>query len=461
MRKITLIMFTLLICAAQQVKAQTDSMLIRPTVDKRVELLSIIFRLTGNPEYNRNDFKLYTDRIESHFSPYKNHELISFARSLVKTDGVSYDAVMSMAINLDNQFNLPADYGSLDSRWNRNQVGPFIKLLKKFVKDSRFDAFYHSNENLYQEAVSRFMPIYKSIDTQWYNDFYGQKSNDRFHIILSMSNGPGNYGPSVTDKENIHNVFSVMGAWVTDSVGMVVYPPELILPILIHEFNHSFINFDPEMFRTSGEQIYAAVGEQMARQAYGQWSIVLTEAMVRAAVIKYMKDHNFPAVEITKETVIQKTRGFVWISKLVDELEKYSSDRTTYPTLNSYMPRLAEAYTGFAQYTANYDSIRPKVVSIDEFTNGDTTVRSDIKTITVHFDSPLVGRGHSFNYGHLGMEAMPKIINVNYANDNRTVIIGVELLPGKEYGITLLGLSFRTPEGDAIKPYEISFKTAE
>ena len=32
------------------------------------------------------------------------------------------------------------------------------------------------------------------------------------------------------------------------------------------------------MFRTSGEQIYAAVGEQMARQAYGQWSIVLTEA---------------------------------------------------------------------------------------------------------------------------------------------------------------------------------------
>ena len=59
------------------------------------------------------------------------------------------------------------------------------------------------------------------------------------------------------------------------------------------------------------------------------------------------------------------------------------------------------------------------------------------------------------------MDAMPKILNVNYANDNRTVIIGVELLPGKEYGITLLGLSFRTPEGDGIKPYEISFRTAQ
>ena len=84
MRKITLIMFVLLICAAQQVKAQTDSMLIRPTVDKRVELLSIVFRLTGNPEYSKNDFKLYTDRIESHFSPYKNHELILFVYIIIE-----------------------------------------------------------------------------------------------------------------------------------------------------------------------------------------------------------------------------------------------------------------------------------------------------------------------------------------------------------------------------------------
>lgn len=276
-----------------------------------------------------------------------------------------------------------------------------------------------------------------------------------------MGNGSGNYGPSVTDKENVHNVFSIMGAWVTDSVGMVVYPSELILPILIHEFNHSFVSFDPEMFRTSGEQIYAAVGGQMARQAYGQWSIVLTEAMVRAAVIKYMKDHNFPAVEITKETVIQKNTWLCldkqagrWTREVCLWPHDIPDSQQLYATAGRSLHRLC-------QYTANYDSIRPKVVSIDEFTNGDTTVRSDIKTITIHFDRPLVGRGYSINYGHLGMDAMPKILNVNYANDNRTVIIGVELLPGKEYGITLLGLSFRTPEGDGIKPYEISFRTAQ
>lgn len=63
----------------------------------------------------------------------------------------------------------------------------------------------------------------------------------------------GNYGLSVIDKENVYNVFLVMGVWVIDFVGMVVYLFELILLILIYEFNYLFINFDLEMFCISGE----------------------------------------------------------------------------------------------------------------------------------------------------------------------------------------------------------------
>lgn len=460
MKKISFIILAVFLYI-MQAKAQTDGMLIRPTVDKRVELLSIVFRLVGNPEYNNNYFKLYTDRIEAHFTPYKNHELIQLGRTLVKTNGVAYDAVMSMAVNLDDRFNLPKNFGTLDYRWDRKEVDRFVKLLKKFVKDSHFEAFYRDNEVLYKEAVNRFMPIYENVDIQWYNDFYGHKSDDRFRIILSMSNGGGNYGPSTTDKQGVRNVFSIIGAWMTDPKGMVVYPSQSILPTLIHEFNHSFVKFNHDKFRTSGEQIYSVVGQQMASQAYSNWSITLTEAMVRAAVIKYMKDHNFPTNEITKELLNQKARGFVWIGKLVDELEKFAVSRETYPTLDDYIPQLEEAYVGFAQYTSTYDDLRPKVVSINEFTNGATTVSSSIKTITINFDRALIGRGYSLNPSHIKQNAIPEILNVNYTNDNQTVIIEVKLQPAKEYGMTLLGLSFRTPEGDGMKPYEITFKTIE
>ena len=460
MKKASFFILVLFICILQ-VKAQTDDMLARPTVDKRVELLSVVFRLVGNPEYNKNSFKLYTDRIESHFAPYKDHELIQLGRSLVKSNGVAYDAVMSMAVNLDERLNLPKNYGTLDQRWDRKEVARFVKLLKKFAKESRFDTFYHENEALYKEAVNHFMPIYESVDVKWYNDFYGHKSKERFRIILSMSNGPGNYGSNTINKQGVRNVFSIMGAWKTNLDGMVIYPPEAVLPTLIHEFNHSFVRFDQEMFRASGQQIYTVVGQQMASQAYGDWPIVLTEAMVRAAVIKYMKDHNFPANEIAKEVAMQKLRGFVWIGKLVDELDKYASARESYPTLESYMSRLAEVYVDFAQYTVNYDEMRPKIVSIDEFVNGHKTINSNTKSITINFDRPLMGRGYSFNNSRLGKDAFPKIRGVNYTNENRTVVVEVELQPAKEYGMTLLGFSFCTPEGDGMKPYELTFKTME
>jgi hypothetical protein len=72
-----------------------------PAVDKRIELLSIVFRLAGNWEYSDEQYKSYTADIHKHFDPYKEHELINFAKKLRDKNGVSFDAVMKMAIHLN------------------------------------------------------------------------------------------------------------------------------------------------------------------------------------------------------------------------------------------------------------------------------------------------------------------------------------------------------------------------
>ena len=56
-----------------KVFSQEKSMLEEPIVDKRVELLSIVFRLAESQEYSANDFKKYADEIETYFGKYKNH----------------------------------------------------------------------------------------------------------------------------------------------------------------------------------------------------------------------------------------------------------------------------------------------------------------------------------------------------------------------------------------------------
>lgn len=93
---------------------------IKPKVDERVELMSIVFRLAGNPEYNDENNKRYADDIESYFSAYKNSDLILYAKSLRENRGISYDAVMSMAVRLEKKgkrFELIAENeDNLDSR---------------------------------------------------------------------------------------------------------------------------------------------------------------------------------------------------------------------------------------------------------------------------------------------------------------------------------------------------------
>src|SRR5260370_8472432 len=52
-------------------------------VDLRVELMSIIFRLAGNPEYSEGRVPAYTHAIDAHFASVRNHEPLPLPRELI------------------------------------------------------------------------------------------------------------------------------------------------------------------------------------------------------------------------------------------------------------------------------------------------------------------------------------------------------------------------------------------
>ena len=70
---------------------------VTPKVDERTELLSIVFRLAGSEEYVNNAIPGYVKDIDTWFAPYKEGDVIKYAQKLGKTNGDSFDAVMSMA----------------------------------------------------------------------------------------------------------------------------------------------------------------------------------------------------------------------------------------------------------------------------------------------------------------------------------------------------------------------------
>ncbi|MDN3707021.1 DUF4932 domain-containing protein [Myroides ceti] len=458
-----LLSFLTVFCFAQQ-----ENTLQKPKADERVEILSIVFRLADSEEYSSERFKLYKDKIQSFYEPYQNHELIAFIKKLRNENGVGYDAVMSMAIHLDENLNplIPFTDDIPDERWGKDNAVEFVRLLKKFYQESNSKQFFKENKKLYTEVSERFLPIYEHLDRSWYPKFYGKEPNENFIIINGLGNGGGNYGPSINLPNGKRDVYAIMGTWKTDSLGMAEFTIENYFPTLLHEFNHSFVNYllqkNPEPFRANGEKIYKVVAGEMQNQAYADWETMVNEALVRAAVIKYMKDHHFSKEEIEKETNEQLNRGFIWIEDLLSELEQYGANRKKYPTLESYMPNLIKAYNRYADdinmYKEKLDAKRPKVVSMSEFTNGDQQVKNSLKQLTINFDRPLLGKGHSISFGE-DKNAVPDLKKLTYSEDKKSIIIEWELKENKNYEFILTGLSFKSPEGISIKDYKISFKT--
>ncbi len=459
-----LIVFVLVVLSLQNY-AQENRLVGVPKIDNRIELLSIVFRLAGNEEYNAMYFKKYTDKVESHFGKYSDHELVKFARELREKKGISYDAVVRMAIILDKELNPKIDFSTaVPERWSKDDAVRFVRLLKKFYKDASCEEFFNENEALFQEVATRFSSAYEKLDLNWFRTFYGGKADKKFAIIISPGCGGNNYGLSCPPPNPENTVFAIMGIWKVDESGMPVCKQEEYLPSIIHEYNHSFVNplsaDGAEAFKESGKEIYKAVEYEMSRQqAYGDWQIMLNEALVRATAIKYYIDHGASEMETQMMLNTESNNGFIWIKGLVAELKKYESQRDIYPTIESYMPNLSNAYKAFAVKISQFDAQRPKVESITEFSNNDINVNTQTKTITINFDRALSPKGYSVNYGKKGKQAFPKINNFHFANDNKAFVMEVQLMPNQEYQFVLTGKDFKTPDGIPLKTYEVDFET--
>lgn len=468
MKRFSLLFVTLLLCA---ITFAQNAFLNIPRVDHRIELVSIVFRLAGAPEYNHNMYASYVEKIRMHYEPFKDHKIFEFVKQLRQTNGVAYDAAMFMAISLDNNLDplVPFTGNIPEARWGQEKAMEFVRLLKDFYRETNSAEFFRANEQTYQLASQRFAPVFEKMDAAWYPAFYGQAPEEQFVIINALGNGGNNYGPQIRLQNGQRKVYAVMGIWKTDQAGDPIYTAEEYFPTLVHEFNHSFINHlidnNRELFTTSGEKIFEIVGTVMQKQAYDAWHMVFKESLVRAAVIKYMKDHDFSPTDIANETMDQLARGFYWIEDLAEELDRYAQQRATCPTLESYMPQMAKAFEQYAQnieqYKASFDAKRPKIVSIAEFSNNDQNVDPATKTITVLFDREMQGKGYSMTYGGKGPEHFPGVSNIRYAEDNRSVILDVELEPRKEYEMVFLGLSFKSTGGFPLENYMLNFATSE
>ena len=464
------------LAAGQDKPAGDDKPQIAVRVDPRIELMSIVFRFAGNPEYSQGRVPKYTKAVEEWFGPHKDHEVVKQAKRLRATTSVSYDAVASFAVHLDGtdppKLAVPWNPRPerLEKRWLVPDAKLFLGNLADFAADSKAKQFFEGQKELYAHAESQMQKVIaEHADLTWFQTFFGARPTARFQVVLGLLNGGGNYGPSVQLRDGNEDLYAIIGCWDVDEEGRPRYG-RTVVPTLVHEYCHSYCNHIVDAHYTAlkeaGDALFEMTAEAMKKQAYGNGRTLLCESLVRACVVRYRAVVDGDKA-VAEELVEQKRRSFHWTSELAGLLATdYEKNRKDFPTLHEFGPKLAAFFRDqvpklkatLEKEEADLEKA-PKVVSMTP-ANGQQDVDPATQALVVTFDRPMkdgswavVGGGENYpeTTGKPSYDATRKVLTVP-----------IKLKPDWSYELWLnRGRfdSFRSEEGVKLQPVHVTFKT--
>lgn len=480
MKKIVFLLSGLLafLGAAAGSKATATQGISKPTVDRRVELMTIMARLAGYEEFQSKAVPVYLDSLDAWFTPYKEHPAVQYMKKIREEADMGYNAIPIMGVYMTQppklRPRLPLTASQPEPRWGVERGTEFIKLLNKFYKDARCEEFFARQAPLFGEVETAFRDVFAEIDMDWFTRFFGCESNGGMVPIVGMGFGGGNFGGSITYPDSTVDQYAFMGSWGMRD-GKPSFNREGFLNTIVHEFSHSFVNpaLDAEAeLAWPASQLFREHSEPMSKQAYTNGRIVLNETFVRASVIRYLMEHA-DSVAVDNEMQYQINRHFIWMPEAVELLGEYEANRDKYPDFRSFAPRVVEFCNEISGQTDRLRQRRARekairtgkvlhVVAIEPFGNGAQDVDPNLTEITIRFDRSVLGHGYSFNPGPGGMAKVFEFVDAKgYSDNNTAVTIVVKLEPNREYEFYVLkDYSFVTPDGIRMTDdYLVKFRT--
>jgi len=328
---------------------------IKVEVDPRVELIGIVFRLAGSPEYNQGGIRSYVKDVERHFGDFDGHPVVKMAATLRNTHLMSADGPMSLSVYIDRDFRPQKTFEEwpwgLDYRWERQETKEFIEKLQQFATDTKFNEFFKAHGTLYEKGIRSCEALLAQHDLRtWLDEFFGVDGSGDLRLVLGFVNGPNNYGLRFTAGKT-HEKYAVIGVHLFDPDGNPVFRPKQ-LATTTHEFCHSFANpiVDKymEQLQPAGEKLYAAHASAMQRIGYQNWKALVYESAVRACVASFIRN-SFPPEVLQYYLTDEASYGFVWTKELSKVLLRYEGKREKYPTFESFFPEIVVFFNDYSE----------------------------------------------------------------------------------------------------------------
>lgn len=400
---------------------------IQSTVDERMELQSIVFRLAGAQEFVNNDFKKYSDAVDKYFSRYSDHEIIRFIQEIRSRKNVAYSLIPASTPMLEIKDNkvvsqMENAYGPAVSVWGEDW-DRYVQLLNDFYRKSKFNKFFSSHSETYCKAMADTDKMLARIDTSWFAETFGYYCEPR--VYLCMANGRHNY--SFTDSTSKGGYGIALG-----------YSPMHFHNVIIHEMAHRYTamsdNYYPEA-ESAMTRIFEnrRLVERYRQNAYPQKSTVFNEWLTDLVVIMYNMATD--TVSSGRQRVLNDISraegmyGYIWMGRSVDFMDNFYNDRDSYPYFQDFMPRLCE-FLRFTTRTDNWikvlkenDRPHPYVKNIYPVNGSNLAEYKNLKEVRIQFSEPM----HSV-FGFAGAYPEKKEdwlfdLGAAYWEDDRTFVV--------------------------------------
>jgi len=294
-------------------------------IDRRVELVSIVFRLAQTQAY-RNTASAYARDIDREFAAFAQHPAVLEA-TVLAYHGIAYDAPMQLAIHLDDP-DPTAEMRAQDARWNDVDIKAFIAQLRDFERDAKFDDFFARHGDFYKAVEDR---VRATVDAEnpaaWFIAFFGVPGA-KFVVVPGMLTSPMSYG--------VHTSATMYQILALDRLDAQDLPilGEQDMQTLVHEMPQSFVN--PLVAGHTGPP----VSDAMKKQAYTTPQIVLDEACVRAVTVVYLRQRK--SADVAERAIQEEMmREFLYTRALADLWTTYPKDRDHFlPKLDAFWKSL-------------------------------------------------------------------------------------------------------------------------
>src|SRR2546422_5812959 len=232
----------LLVLPSLRVAAQSKEL--RIGVDRRVELIAIIFKLAGSGEFSPTHLPQYSADIDRFFGPQRNHEAVTLARGLRDRYGVAQSRVMAIPIRLTDPPELK-ERVPFDSSggWPAPpaETRRFVEAARRFAIVSRANDFFESHRALYDSVNGRIRPaLDRAVDLAWFAPYFGIPSDRMFVVVPLLVAAEGNYGPCVQPPSGPRECYGLVGNTQPDATGYPKYDAGMA-GVLGHQIGHGVV----------------------------------------------------------------------------------------------------------------------------------------------------------------------------------------------------------------------------